>query len=363
MTAQNKSRLADYLMKIDNVIGVSGDESRVGDLLKAEMEGLYDKYIEDPLGNRIFIRNGKNPEKTVMFSAHMDEIGFIINYIEDEGFGRIFPVGYHDDRMVVNQDLVFVTDDGREVHGITGSKPAHIMNEEDHKNIIPIEELYVDFGTDNREETLALGIEPGNYGTFNRQGYFLNDGKYYTGKSVDDRSCVAIMIEVMQRIKDMDIEPNVCMVGTTQEEVGMRAGGPIGSRINPEIMFALDVTLTGGTPGIEKRQCSAEMGKGVAFKYFDWDAQLGMTGSNVPRKVTMHQKKIADKYNIPWQYEVITGGGTDAWSVAMSGEGVLTGGISLPQRYMHTAVGTVNMDDMEHMTNFIVKYLQDYVTL
>ncbi len=359
----DKSRLAEYLMKFDNVIGVSGDETRVGDLLKSEMDGLYDEYVEDPMGNRIFIKKGSNPNKTIMFSAHMDEIGFIINYIEDEGFARIFPVGYHDDRMVVNQDLVFVTDDGKEIHGVTGSKPAHIMTEEDHKNVLPIEELFVDFGTESKAETMALGIAPGNYGTFNRQGYFLNGGKYYTGKSIDDRACIAIMVEVMQRIQSMDIEPNVCMAGTVQEEVGMRAGGPIGNRIKPEIMMALDVTLTGGTPGVEKRQCSSEMGKGVAFKYYDWDPNLGMTGSNVPRKVTKHLISIAEKYNIPWQPEVIMGGGTDAWSVAMSGEGILTGGICLPQRYMHTAVGTVNMDDMETMTDYVVKYLQDYVTL
>ena len=357
------SRLAGYLMKFDNEFGVSGDETRVGDLLKTEMEGLYDEYIEDPLGNRFFIKNGKDTNKTVMFSAHMDELGFIINYIEDEGFARVFPVGYHDDRMAVNQDLVFITAGGKEVHGVTGSKPAHILPEEEAKKTIPINELFVDFGTESKEETMALGIRIGDYGAFNRQGYFMNGGNYYTGKSIDDRACIAIMVEVMQRIRDIDIEPNVCMVGTVQEEVGMRAGGPIGSRIKPELMFALDVTLTGDTPGIEKRECSGEMGKGVAFNFFDWDAEIGMTGSNPPRKLTNRLIEVADRHGIPWQSEVITGGGTDAWSVAMSGEGVLTGGISLPQRYMHTAVGTVKLDDMEIMADYIVRFLEDYVSL
>ena len=358
-----KTRLGQYLLKFDNELGTSGDETRVGDLLKAEMEGLYDEYINDPLGNRFFIKKGRNPDKTVMFSAHMDELGFILNYIEDQGFGRMLPVGFHDDRMAVNQDLTFITDDNREIHGVTGSKPAHIMNEEDHKKVLPISELFVDFGTDSREETEALGIRIGNYGVFNRQGYFLNGGKYYTGKALDDRACIAIMVEVMQRIQGLDIEPNVCMVGTVQEEVGMRAGGPIGLRIKPEIMLALDVTLTGGIPDIEKRECNVEAGKGVAFKYFDWDPAIGMTGNNVARKVTKHLIKIAERYDMPWQAEVFTGGGTDAWTVAMSGTGILSGGISLPERYVHTAVGTVNMDDMETMTDFVVKYLEDYETL
>ena len=128
-------------------------------------------------------------------------------------------------------------------------------------------------------------------------------------------------------------------------------------------MFAVDGTLTGGTPGIEFRHCSEQMGAGIGIKFFDWDPILGQTGNNVPRKLTNRMIEIAEKYNIPYQREVIMGGGTDAWSVAMSGEGVLAGGICIPQRYLHTAVGTVHMDDMESTVNFIVKFLQDYTSL
>lgn len=355
--------LAKTLLALDNVPGVSGDETAVAAVLKQELEGLYDEHIEDPLGNQLFIRYGKDREKKVMFSAHMDEIGFIINYIEENGFARVYPVGYHDDRMAVNQDLVFITSDGRRVQGITGSKPAHIMTAEDHEKVIQIENLFIDFGTDSAQETRALGIEEGDYGTFARQGYFLNGTQYYTGKSVDDRAGLAVLVEAMRRLKGMDIEPTVCLAATVQEELGMRAGGPIGSRFKPELMFAVDGTLTGGTPEVEWRQCAERMGGGVGIKYYDWDPILGQTGSNVPRKLTNHMIAIAKKYHIPYQREVIMGGGTDAWSVSMSGEGVLTGGICIPARYMHTAVGTVRMDDMEHTVNFIVKYLQDYVSL
>jgi endoglucanase len=355
--------LLNSLMLLDNAFGVSGDEEEVAKILRDEMAGLYDEYQEDPLGSQYFIKYGRDRDKRVIISAHMDEIGFIVNYIEENGLVRFLPVGYHDDRTAVNQDMVIKTDSGKKVHGVTGSKPAHIMTAEDHEKVIKIEELYLDVGTESRAETEALGVQPGDYLGFCRTGYLLNNGKYYTGKSVDDRAGCAAMVEVMRRLQQLDIEPTVCMVGSVQEEVGMRAGAPMVNRIKPELVLALDVTLTGGIPGVEERQCSEVMGGGPGIKFFDWDPLLGATGNNVPRKLTRQLINTAKRHGIPFQREVMTGGGTDAWSASMAGTGVLAGGICIPQRYMHTAVGTINLEDLEHTVNLIVKFLQDYVTL
>lgn len=359
----NDSSLLNSLIKLDNVFGVSGDEEDVAKVLMQEMEGLYDEHIEDPLGNQLFIKYGKDREKRILIAAHMDEIGYIVNYIEENGLVRFLPVGYHDDRTAVNQDMVIKTDSGKMVYGVTGSKPAHIMTEEDHERVIKIEDLYMDLGTDSREETLESGVRAGDYMGFHRQGYVLNGGRYYTGKSVDNRSGCAVMVEVMRRLKDKMIEPTVCMVGSVMEEVGMRGGAPVTNRFKPELMLALDVTLTGGVPGVEERQCSEVMGGGPGIKFYDWDPILGATGNNVPRKLTRRLIATAEKHNIPYQREVMTGGGTDAWSASMAGEGVLAGGICIPQRYMHTAVGTVNLQDMEYTVQLVTKFLEDYVTI
>ncbi len=358
-----KDSLVKSLFALDNAFGVSGDEEEVAGILKKEMEGLYDETFEDPLGNQFFIKYGKNRDKRVLVSAHMDEIGFIINYIEENGLIRFFPVGYHDDRTAVNQYMVIKTDSGKKVYGVTGSKPAHIMTEEDHNKVIKIEDLFLDIGTESREETLAMGVQVGDYMGFSREGCLLNGGKYYTGKSVDDRSGCAAMVEIMRRLQGLDIEPTVCMVGSVQEEVGMRGGGPICNRFKPELMIALDVTITGGVPEIEERQCSQLTGKGPGIKYYDWDGLLGATGNNVPRKLTRRLISIAEKYGIPYQREVITGGGTDAWSASLSGEGVLAGGVCIPQRYMHTPVGTINLEDLEKTVDLMVHFLEDYQSL
>ena len=355
--------LAQNLAELDNAFGVSGDEEEVAQILKKQMEGLYDEHHEDPLGNQYFIKYGTDRNKRILISAHMDEIGFIVNYIEDNGLVRFLPVGYHDDRTAVNQDMVIKTDSGKKIYGVTGSKPAHIMTEEDHDKVIKIDELYLDVGTESREETLALGVQVGDYVGFYREGYFLNGGNYYTGKSVDDRAGCAAMVEIMRRLKDRKIEPTVCMTGSVMEEVGLRAGGPMVNYFKPELMIALDVTLTGGTPGVEERQCSEVMGGGPGIKYYDWDPILGATGNNVPRKLPRSLIAAAEKHGIPYQREVMTGGGTDAWSASMAGEGVLAGGICIPQRYMHTPVGTVKLDDLENTVNLMVKYLEEYRSL
>ena len=250
--------LLQTLKNLDNTYGVSGDESAVAAVLRKEMEGLYDEHIEDPMGNQIY---GKNRDRKLVFSAHMDEIGFIINYIEENGLARFFPVGYHDDRTAVNQDMVVMTDDGKAVYGVTGSKPAHIMSEEEHHQVIKIEDLFVDFGTESAEETRALGVEIGCYMGFAREGYVLNGGKYYTGKAIDDRAGCAVLVETLKRLKNVELENTIVMVGSVQEEVGMRAGGPLVNRLNPELFMAIDVTLTGGTPGVEESKCSCMMGK------------------------------------------------------------------------------------------------------
>ena len=174
-----QNTLLQSLMLLDNAFGVSGDEEQVAAILKQEMEGLYDEYDQDALGSQYFIKHGKDPQKRVLISAHMDEIGFILNHIEDNGMGRFLPVGYHDDRTAVNQVMVVKTDSGALVKGVTGSKPFHLMETEDHTKVLSIADLFLDFGTESREETLALGVQVGDYIGFDRQGFLLNGGKYF----------------------------------------------------------------------------------------------------------------------------------------------------------------------------------------
>jgi endoglucanase len=355
-------QLAATLAALDSAFGVSGNEEEITAALLREMDGLYDEHWTDPLGNQYFVRHGKNPGKRAHFAAHMDEIGFIVKTIDENGFARLFPVGYHDDRMAWNQDLVFLTAEGKRVYGVTGTKPAHVMMPEDLAKPAKISDVFVDFGTGSAPATHALGLEIGDYGTFSRTGFFLNGSDVYSGKSVDNRAGLAVLVEAARRLRGREIEPEVCFAGTVQEEVGMRGGRAIAARFKPEQFFAVDGTLTGGTPGFDFGECPQKLGGGVSFKFFDWDTAW-TCGNNVPRRLTRRMIEVARKHHIPFQREVMLGGGTDAWTGSLAGEGVLAGGVCIPMRYMHSAVGLVKLSDMSLAADYIVHYLEDYQSI
>jgi putative aminopeptidase FrvX len=347
-------RMLDLLAALDAVVGVSGDERLVADVVAKELDGHYDEHGTDALGNQFFTRSAGDGAPTVMLCAHMDELGFIVQHIEDEGFIRIAQVGYHDPRMVVDQDLAIHGSKGT-VYGVTGAKPAHVLPPEEAKQAIPMDQLHVDVGTTSRAETEALGVRVGDLATFARTGLALNGTKVFSGKAVDDRAGCAVMIEVMRRLGD---SPAATVVGVAavQEELGIRGAGPAAARVKPDVGIAIDVTLCGDTPGLEYSRLPISMGKGPAIKYFDWAPEAGY-GSAVPRHLTDQLERSAEAAGVEFQREVLLGGATDAWGIANSG--ILSGCISVPSRYIHSAVGCVHLDDVEGAVQLLLAFIDD----
>jgi putative aminopeptidase FrvX len=182
------------------------------------------------------------------------------------------------------------------------------VSKEEAQKAPPISEVYLDLGTASREETETLGVRVGDYVTFERLGRLLNDGRLFTGKAAADRAGVAVLIEVMRRLTDVEVEANVHAVATVQEEVGIRGAGPAAFRIKPDVALAIDVTLAGGTPSIEDRQLPVKLGEGPAIKFFDWAPGLGMIGNNVPKWLTSKLVAVAEERGIPYQREVLFNG-------------------------------------------------------
>jgi putative aminopeptidase FrvX len=324
-----------------------------------ELDGCYDQFQKDALGNHFFTKEGANPQLNLMLSAHMDEVGFVIHHVDEKGFAYVTPVGLHDDRTLANQVLTVHTEGGP-VQGLTGGKPAHIVSKEEAQKAPPISEIYLDFGTTSHEETEELGVRVGDYVTFERPGRLLNGGRLFTGKAVDDRAGVAVLIEVMRRLRDKSVEANVHAVATVQEEVGIRGAGPAAFRVKPDVALAIDVTLAGGTPGVEDRQLPVKLGGGPAIKFFDWAPALGMIGNNVPRRLTRRLIEVAEGRGIPYQREVLFNAATDGWAMSLSGEGVATGTISLPSRYIHSAIGCVCPEDLASAVELISAFAEEF---
>ncbi|MGG4493534.1 M42 family metallopeptidase [Brevibacillus reuszeri] len=351
-------QLGKRLAELDAIPGVSGDEEQVAAYMQKELRPCVDDFYEDALGNQVFVKRGSNPEQKIMLCAHMDEIGFVVNHIDEKGFVSFLPVGYHDSRMVMNQVLAIHTDQGQ-ILGITGSKPAHLVSEEESKLAIPMEELYLDVGTTNREATLALGVQVGDYITFHRRGQFLNGSTMYTGKSVDNRAGCTVMIEVMKRLAAKSIGPTVYAVASVQEEVGLRGAGTAAYAIQPDVALALDVALSGGTPKMDEKISPIAIGKGPVILFYEWEPSTG-AGNNVPKRLTRKLVEAAERYSIPYQRGVGLGGSTDAYTMSISGRGAVTGCVSVPSRYIHSATGMVQLEDIEYTIQLVESFIEGY---
>jgi putative aminopeptidase FrvX len=349
-------RMLDLMLKLDAARGISGYEEAVAEIMHAELAPLSDEQTSDPLGNHYFTRRGAEGAPVLMLCAHMDELGFLVQHIEDEGFLRLAPVGYHDDRMLTDQVLEIEGAKGS-VFGVVGTKPSHVVSAEERAKAIPLREMFLDLGTSSREETEALGVHVGDPVTFVRTGMPLNGTRVFTGKAVDDRAGCAVMIETMRRLSERDVPATVVAVASVQEEVGLRGAGPAAFRVKPDVAIALDVTLAGDTPATDFRQLPIRLGGGPAIKYFDW-APEATIGSAVPRRLTRRMEEAAARAKVPFQREVLLGGATDAGSIALAGAGTLTGCVSIPSRHIHSAVGVVHLGDMEQCVDLLLAFAE-----
>jgi endoglucanase len=347
--------LRELLVELDRVAGVSGRERAVGLRLKEFLSKYCDEFLEDSPGNFIFRRRGDGPK--VLLAAHMDELGFVVSHIEENGMLRVVPAGWHDDRTVVNQHVLIHTRKGV-AQGVTGSKPAHILSAEEAAKAIPPEDIYVDLGTKSRADSEALGVRIGDAVSFDRDGHFLNGTDVYTGKSVDNRAGCAVMAEVFRRIaEEGGCAADIRAAGTVQEELGFRGAGAVANRVKPDIAVVLDVALAGGSPDIPESRLPIKLGAGAAIMVYHWWND-GPWGNFVPQPLVDAMIRAAEENGIPYQTDVTMGTATDGYPISVAGDGVLTGGILVPARYVHTAVGIVDFKDMTAAVDLLVAWLR-----
>ena len=335
---------------LDAPYGVSGEEDAPAKAMREAMGGLYDEYFEDALGNQFFVRKGKPGGKKIVLCGHLDEVGFIIYNILPNGYVKILPVGYHDDRVVINQRLAIMGDKGI-VSGVTGSIPIHVLDHSAEAKPTKIQDLLVDVGTSSAEETRALGVEIGNYVAFEARGEFLNGGKYYSGKSVDDRSGCAVIVETFRALKDMNVDATVYGVGTVQEEVGCRGARTVGQLVEPTIVFSLDVGIAGDVPGVTPIQAQAKMGKGPILYLMD----AGLVGHKGLRQFVVN---IAEELEIPVQFETLPGGGTDAGAMHLTNAGAPALSIGIASRYIHSHTSMIHRDDYDYTVKLMTEVMK-----
>lgn len=331
------------LKRLADAFGPSGYEDEIREVIEKELDGLVDEVWRDRHGNVYGRRRGSSGSAPkVVIAAHMDEIGFMVKYIDDKGFLYLAPVGGWSPRILPAQRLRIRTRDGKIVRGVIGVKPPHVMTPEEQKQVIPLEKLFVDIGASSRKEVEELGIRIGSLVDLDREAVKLPLNNAVTGKAFDDRVGVAVMLWGLRLLKQSGHEAEVIAVATVQEEVGLKGARVAVNALKPDALIALDVTVASDFPGVEASQQITQLGKGPAIKVMD-----GRSGGGL----ITHPKlldlliRTAEEEKIPYQLEVLTGGTTDASAPLMIGVDTPAAAISIPTRYIHSPVEVLRLDD------------------
>jgi putative aminopeptidase FrvX len=344
------SKIRNLLEKLSNAHGISGGEGNIRNIIQKEVKPCVDEVRVDNFGNLITIKKGKSP--SVMIAAHMDEIGLMVKYIDDEGFIRFAKVGGWFDQTLVNQRVLLHAKKGT-VAGVIGSKPVHVMEQEEKKKTIEAKDMFIDVGASSRDEVTAMGIELGVPVSLDRKMVGLA-GDRVTGKAFDDRAGAVALITALQRIAGLDLKPTVMAVFTVQEEVGLKGAKTSAFGLNPDVAVAIDTCIPGDHPGITKTDSAVQVGQGPAIAVID----AGGRGVITHPRVLEWLRETAKARGIPYQMEVAEGGTTDATAISLTREGIPSGVISIATRYIHTPVELLSLKDLGQTADLVVEAIK-----
>jgi tetrahedral aminopeptidase len=328
----------DFLGKLSEASGVSGYEHAIRDLVIDEFRPWVDEISVTKMGSIVALkrgpRNGKGkaPNPKLLIEGHMDEIGLMVTDI-DHGFLRFTQVGGFDVRVLVAQEVTVHAK--KELRGIIGSRPPHVLTEEERKQVIPMRDLFVDVGLP--EEDVHKLVQVGDLITIHRKMLSLN-GNLVSGKAFDDRAALVAIAEGLRHLSTAKHSCDVYAVANVQEEIGLRGAETSAFQINPDIAIAIDVTHAEQPNGSEINAVPLNAGMGIAM------------GPNMHPRVHQKLTEVAKANEIPYQVTAYSGAtGTNAWAMQVVREGIPTALIEVPLRYMHTSVETISVGDLERI--------------
>ncbi|MBR3213514.1 MAG: M42 family metallopeptidase [Methanosphaera sp.] len=328
---------------------ISGNEEKIREIIIRELEDSVDEIETDVMGNVVCTKKGKADAPTVMLASHMDEIGLMVKYIDKNGFVKFIKIGGINDQMLSNQ-AVIIHHDGKEVPGVIGSKPPHVTKAEEKNKVIPYNEMFIDIGAEDREDAEKM-VSVGDMITL-RSWFEEYPNDKVMGKALDNRIGCYVMMEIMKRTES---RATIYGVGTVQEEVGLKGAKVSSYHLNPDYAFALDTTICGDHPGIKLEESPCKMGSGPAVILADRSGD-GVITPKVMKDMIINAASIKD---IEIQLEASDGGTTDATAIHLNREGIITGVISVPTRYLHTPVSVASCKDIENTIELMVTILNN----
>lgn len=332
------------LKKLSNAFGPSGCEDEVRDIIKNEMLKYCDEIYVDNIGNLVCYKKGELIDnKSIMLTAHMDEVGFIISYVTKDGYLKFQTVGGIDPNVLISKKIVI--GDNR-ICGVVGTKPVH--QNKDGNNNLKTSDLYIDIGAKTRDDALKY-VDLGDYACFDSDYVEFGDG-LVKAKALDDRVGCMSLINVAKRSPKADIY----YVFAVQEEVGHRGAIIASKKINPAFAIVLEGTTCSDVPESDEFEFSTHMGCGAALSIRD-------NGAYSDIELTNEIMNVARLNNLKCQYKQTTMGGNDASAVQLSNNGVKVAAISVPCRYIHSQSNVARLSDIKSMEEILYTFIESKV--
>ncbi len=324
----------------------SGFEQPAQDVYRRFVKNYTDNIKTDVHGNVIALKEGKGKLKT-MICGHVDEIGFMVNYIDNEGFLYVKPIGGFDVNLLPGLRVNVYGAKGI-VRGVFGKKAIHLLTDEERNKGVKFSELWIDIGASDKKDA-EKRVTIGDIVTFSPGLEILNKD-IITTKATDNKVGVFVAAAVLHYLVREEVVTNLYSVSAVQEEIGLRGSRTSAYGINPDVGIAIDVTCASDHPGTDKKKIGdIAIGKGPTIA----------VGPNINPKVFELLKEAAKRKKIKYQIEVESGGtGTDANTIQLTREGVATGLVGVPNRYMHSPNEIISLQDLVETAQLITEFIR-----
>ncbi|MED4130189.1 M42 family metallopeptidase [Shouchella miscanthi] len=332
---------------LTELVGPPGFEHDVRAYVKQELLKHTDEIVQDKLGSTFGVLRGNSVGPKVMVAGHMDEVGFLVTSINEKGLIKFQTLGGWWSQVLLAQRVQIITDKGPIV-GVIGSTPPHLLQDAQRSKPMPIEEMYIDIGADDRDDCVALGIKPGQPIALECPFTPMANPKKIMAKAWDNRYGVGLAIELLEELKGESL-PNTLFSGATvQEEVGLRGAATAAHLIQPDLSYVLDASPANDASG--GKDAFGQLGKGALVRIHD---RTMITHKGMRDFVL----DTAESNNIPYQY-FISPGGTDAGRIHTSGDGVPSAVIGVCARYIHTSSSILHVDDYAAAKELLIKLVR-----
>lgn len=327
--------------------GAPGNEHGIRKFMRSELEKYSDEIVQDNLGGIFGLKKGDDQGPRIMVAGHMDEVGFMVSQITENGMLRFQPLGGWWSQVLLAQRVEIITANGP-VIGVIGSIPPHILSDEVRNKPMEIKNMLIDIGADDLEDAKKIGIRPGQQIVPICPFTPMANSKKILAKAWDNRYGCGLAIELLKELKDEKLPNTLYSGANVMEEVGLRGAQTAATLIKPDLFFALDASPANDMSGSKTE--FGQLGKGTLLRIFD----RSMITHRGMREFVLD---TAETHNIPYQY-FISQGGTDAGRVHTSNEGVPSAVVGICSRYIHTAGSIIHTDDYAAAKELIIKLVR-----